>query len=116
MASSRDRSQSDNDSVADCLRRLKSGNPDAARELWDLYNRRLVALARVKLRDMPRRATDEEDIAQSTFQSFCWRTRMASIRILSTPPVCGPCWQRSSRGKPPISGPTNTATGATVAG
>jgi len=41
------------------------------RKLWERYFRRLVGLARKKLRAAPRRAADEEDVALSAFDSFC---------------------------------------------
>src|SRR5262249_46011673 len=50
---------------------LKAGDPAAAQPLWEAYFRRLVALARAKLRAAPRRAADEEDVALGAFDSFC---------------------------------------------
>jgi DNA-directed RNA polymerase specialized sigma24 family protein len=58
-------------SVTDWIDRLKAGEPDAAQKLWERYFRRLVGLARKKLRAAPRRAADEEDVALSAFDSFC---------------------------------------------
>jgi DNA-directed RNA polymerase specialized sigma24 family protein len=54
------------------LNRLQSGDRAAAQGLWEGYFRRLVGLARQRLRDVPRRAADEEDVALSAFDSF-WR-------------------------------------------
>jgi DNA-directed RNA polymerase specialized sigma24 family protein len=59
-------------SVTRWIGELKAGNTAAAQPLWDRYFRELVRLARARLRDMPRRAADEEDIALSAFDSF-WR-------------------------------------------
>src|SRR4051795_1433315 len=53
------------------LEQLKAGDPAAAKPLWDGYFARLVALARQKLRALPRAAADEEDVALSAFDSFC---------------------------------------------
>lgn len=53
------------------IRRLEQGNGEAARKLWELYYRRLVGLARRKMGDLPKRASDEEDVALSAFDSFC---------------------------------------------
>src|SRR5262249_27742204 len=39
--------------------------------LWERYFRRLVGLARERLRGLPRAAADEEDVALSAFDSFC---------------------------------------------
>src|SRR5262245_56689393 len=50
-------------SVTQWIDRLKAGDPDAAQRLWERYFRRLVGLARRKLRAAPRRAADEEDVA-----------------------------------------------------
>jgi DNA-directed RNA polymerase specialized sigma24 family protein len=58
-------------SVTQWIGRLKAGDPDAAQKLWERYFRRLVGLARKKLRATPRRAADEEDVALSAFDSFC---------------------------------------------
>src|SRR5262249_31319690 len=41
--------------------------------LCERYFRRLVGLARKKLLDLPRTASDEEDVAQCAFHSFCRR-------------------------------------------
>src|SRR5688500_2678579 len=59
------------DPVTVWLGRLRAGDPAAARPLWDRYFRRLVGLARQRLRDAPQRAADEEDVALSAFDSFC---------------------------------------------
>ena len=58
-------------SVTQWIDRLRAGDPDAAQKLWERYFRRLVGLARKKLRAAPRRAADEEDVALSAFDSFC---------------------------------------------
>jgi len=61
----------DDDPVTAWLGQLKDGDPAAVRPLWDRYFNRLVGLARQRLRDFPRRAADEEDMALSAFESFC---------------------------------------------
>jgi DNA-directed RNA polymerase specialized sigma24 family protein len=58
-------------SVSQWLGLLKAGDPEAARPLWERFYSRLVQLARIKLRDLPRTAADEEDIALSAFDRFC---------------------------------------------
>jgi RNA polymerase sigma factor (sigma-70 family) len=58
-------------SVTRWLGALQAGDPAAAEQLWQNYFRRLVALARQRLRRAPRRAADEEDVALSAFDSFC---------------------------------------------
>src|SRR5689334_463529 len=59
------------DSVTHWLTLLKAGDRDAASPLWERYFRRMVGLARVKLRALPRGSADEEDVALSAFDSFC---------------------------------------------
>jgi DNA-directed RNA polymerase specialized sigma24 family protein len=58
-------------SVTRWIGQLKAGDPLAAQKLWERYFRRLVGLARKKLRGTRRRAADEEDVALSAFDSFC---------------------------------------------
>jgi DNA-directed RNA polymerase specialized sigma24 family protein len=50
---------------------LRAGEPEAARRLWGRYFDDLVRLARARLRDAPRGASDEEDAALSAFDSLC---------------------------------------------
>jgi DNA-directed RNA polymerase specialized sigma24 family protein len=57
-------------SVTVWLAPLRAGDAAAAERLWEGYYRRLVALARQKLRGQPRAAADEEDVALSAFDSF----------------------------------------------
>jgi DNA-directed RNA polymerase specialized sigma24 family protein len=58
-------------SISRWLDQLAHGDRLAAEQLWRRYFHRLVGLARGKLRDAPRRAADEEDVALSAFDSFC---------------------------------------------
>src|SRR5690349_9477098 len=60
-------------SITRCIRLIKDGDRAAAQPLWDAYFFRLVGLARARLRNTPRRAADEEDVALSAFDSFCRR-------------------------------------------
>ena len=53
------------------LKLLKVGDHNAAQVIWDRYFRLLVECARQRLSNVPKRATDEEDIALSAFASFC---------------------------------------------
>src|SRR5881392_2122914 len=57
-------------SVTRWVTALKEGDAAAAQPLWERYHRRLVGLAREKLRTARRRAADEEDVVQSAFHSF----------------------------------------------
>jgi DNA-directed RNA polymerase specialized sigma24 family protein len=58
-------------SVTNWLMQLKAGNSAAAQPLWERYFRRLVGQARARLKGLPRRVADEEDVALSAFHSFC---------------------------------------------
>src|SRR5436190_3151117 len=58
-------------SVTHWINLLKSGDPAAVQKIWEAYFPRLVGLARKRLRESPRRAADEEDVALSAFDSFC---------------------------------------------
>jgi DNA-directed RNA polymerase specialized sigma24 family protein len=62
-------------SVTHWIRRLQAGEQAAFQKLWERYFRRLVGLARKRLRGAPRGAADEEDVALSAFDSFCRRAR-----------------------------------------
>lgn len=58
-------------SVTQLIADLKDGDDDAAqRELWQRYFRRLMALAKAKIGDSPRGASDEEDVVLSAFESL----------------------------------------------
>lgn len=59
------------DSITRWLLELKGGDQSAAQSLWEAYFRRLVGLARSRLRDAQRRVADEEDVALNAFDSFC---------------------------------------------
>jgi DNA-directed RNA polymerase specialized sigma24 family protein len=58
-------------SITYWLSLLQAGEPAAAEQLWHRFFRRLMALARLKLRGAPRGAADEEDVVLSVFDSFC---------------------------------------------
>jgi DNA-directed RNA polymerase specialized sigma24 family protein len=50
---------------------LTAGDGEVAQNLWERYFRRMVELARSKLRASVKAAADEEDVALSAFHSFC---------------------------------------------
>lgn len=58
-------------SVTTWIGKLKSGEPEAAQQLWERYFERLVRLAHDRLRGVPQQVSDEEDVALSAFHSFC---------------------------------------------
>jgi DNA-directed RNA polymerase specialized sigma24 family protein len=57
-------------SVTAWIESLKTGDANAARELWQRYFAALVRLARDRLRGARRTVADEEDAALSAFDSF----------------------------------------------
>ncbi|MBX7105223.1 MAG: hypothetical protein K1X57_14165 [Gemmataceae bacterium] len=59
------------DSVTHWFAAFRAGNREAVRHLWDRYFRRMMGLARIRLRAAHRVMADEEDIALSAFDSFC---------------------------------------------
>ena len=56
--------------VTELIERLKRGDRGAAQPLWERYFRRLVGLARARLRGARVRDRDSEDVALSAFDSF----------------------------------------------
>ena len=58
------------ESVSAWIVALRDGDESAAQALYQRYIERLTSLARNRLRGMPRRATDEEDVAQVVMNSF----------------------------------------------
>jgi RNA polymerase sigma factor (sigma-70 family) len=61
----------DEGSVTGLIALLKQGDPAAIEAVFRRYFPQLVSLAREKLRNVPRRAADEEDVALSAMDSFC---------------------------------------------
>jgi RNA polymerase sigma-70 factor, ECF subfamily len=57
-------------SFDELLDRLRSGDDDAARQIFEQYARRLIGLARTHLDGAVRRRVDPEDVVQSVFKSF----------------------------------------------
>ena len=67
-------------SITACLERLKAGDRDVAQLLWERYFRRLVGLARAKLRDLPAGSDAAEDVALSAFDSVYRRAEPRAVR------------------------------------
>jgi RNA polymerase sigma-70 factor (ECF subfamily) len=61
-----------------CLRR---GDPDAARQVFDRFARRLIALAGARLEERLGRKEDPEDVIQSVFRSFFRRQRAGQFDL-----------------------------------
>ncbi len=68
-------------SVTRIYQELRTGNEDAARELWLRFFARTVTLARHRLRNVPRQVRDEEDIALSAFESLCRGAQRGSFPL-----------------------------------
>ena len=62
-------------SVSHWIEQLKQGNDDAGQELWNRYMSNLIELARQKLRNVPKRDSDEEDLVISAFNAFLMGVR-----------------------------------------
>ena len=58
------------DSFDALLAHLKTGDPDAAAEIFGRFSRRLIGLARDHLSSRLRQKVDPEDVLQSAFRSF----------------------------------------------
>jgi hypothetical protein len=66
---------SEHESITGWLAGLKQGDQRAAEVIWQNYFDRLARLAQQKLRGLPRRVADEEDVALSAFNSFVQRAQ-----------------------------------------
>lgn len=56
--------------VTGLIRKVRTGDDEAAQELWNLYSERIVEVARRSLKDSSRRVQDEEDVAVIAFKSL----------------------------------------------
>jgi RNA polymerase sigma-70 factor (ECF subfamily) len=73
----------DDSSFAQLMTRLRSGDADAATEIFNRYARRLLALARAKLDGRVRQKTDPDDVLQSVFRSFFSRYAEGELELAS---------------------------------
>jgi RNA polymerase sigma factor (sigma-70 family) len=60
----------DHSSVTEWIDELKCGGADASAKIWRRYVEQLVREADRRLKNMPRRAVEGEDIAQEAFAAF----------------------------------------------
>ena len=67
------------DQFEEMIANAKRGDEAAAARIWDLYAERLLKYARRKLEGMPRRAMDEEDVANSALNSFFVRLQAGGL-------------------------------------
>ena len=71
-------------SITHWIHKLQEGDAGAAQqELWNRYFHRLMALARIKLGESPRRSEDEEDVVISALHSFFDRAQRGNFPQLS---------------------------------
>src|SRR4051812_42811714 len=63
------------------MARLRSGEAAAAREVFDRFASRLVALARGRFNRLLARKVDPEDVVQSAYKSFFVRHRAGKLEV-----------------------------------
>jgi RNA polymerase sigma-70 factor (ECF subfamily) len=73
---------SNNDPIRALAERLRSGEDAAAREVFERFAGRLVALARRQFNGLLARKVDPEDVVQSAFKSFFVRQRDGKVEIV----------------------------------
>lgn len=61
------------DSFADFVKRLRAGDDDASRQLFERFARQLIAMARRRFDGPLKHKVDPEDIVQSAYKSFFLR-------------------------------------------
>jgi RNA polymerase sigma-70 factor (ECF subfamily) len=71
----------DDDTFSRLMDRLRSGEDAAAREVFERFAGRLVALARGRLNRLLARKIDPEDVVQSAFKSFFVRHRAGTLDV-----------------------------------
>jgi RNA polymerase sigma-70 factor (ECF subfamily) len=69
------------DSFAEFLARLQARDDAAARELFERFARRLVALARGRFEPRLLHKVDPEDVVQSAYKSFFYRYRDGNLVV-----------------------------------
>lgn len=75
---------SDLHSVSELLRQLKLNQSTAAHQLWNRFIDQLIRAASRHLRNLPRRAVDEEDVAVTAFEAFLRGNREFRFNQLET--------------------------------
>ncbi len=66
----------------------RAGNQEAARQLFERYSDRLVALARRHINQRLARRVDPEDIVQSVFRTFFRRAQAGEIHLYDPDRLC----------------------------
>ncbi len=70
-----------NDVFTQLMRRLRGGEDGAAREVFERFARRLLALARSRFRKGLEGKVDAEDVVQSAYKSFFLRHRAGKVEV-----------------------------------
>lgn len=70
-------------SVSELIERLQSQDSNAEREIWERLIERLINAANRRLRNLPRRVADEEDVAIAAFNAFFAGVREGRFRRLN---------------------------------
>jgi RNA polymerase sigma-70 factor (ECF subfamily) len=70
------------------LQQWRAGDQNAARQLFDIYVERLVALARRRISQRLASRVDPEDIVQSVFRTFFGRVRAGQFKIEEQDDLC----------------------------
>lgn len=70
------------------IERWRAGDEDAARQLFDIYVERLVALARRRISQRLSSRLDPEDIVQSVFRTFFGRVRAGQFHMEDKEDIC----------------------------
>ena len=78
-------SEHDDDSL---IRRYRDGDEGAARELFDRYVERLLALARRRISQRLASRVDPEDVVQSVFRTFFDRAKAGQFQLDDPDDVC----------------------------
>lgn len=68
-------------SFDEMMSRLRAGDAEAARDLFDRYAGRLIALARSRLGQRLRQKVDPEDVLQSVYKSFFVRHAQGQFHL-----------------------------------
>jgi RNA polymerase sigma-70 factor (ECF subfamily) len=70
------------------MERWRAGDEEAARQLFDIYVDRLVALARRRISQRLSSRLDPEDIVQSVFRTFFGRVRAGQFHVEDKEDIC----------------------------
>lgn len=75
---------SEQHSVSELIQELQRVPSEGARQLWERYIQRLIEVAQRRLRNLPRRVYDEEDVVVSAFDAFIRGAKAGRFKRLET--------------------------------